>query len=183
MRTREPTALAAALLLVCTACAAPTAQRDTGPPAPPPSPATTGDLVDVSRVVDGDTVHVTMPDGRDETIRLLGVNTPETTKGHHDCYGQQATDFTRDFTAAHRLQLTPDPTQSDRDRYGRLLRYATDAVTGADLEQELIRHGFGHEATYAGKYQRQAVYRQAQREARAAGAGGWAPAPAGCGWQ
>ena len=40
----------------------------------------------VLKVVDGDTVHV-LVDGVDETIRIIGINTPET----DECWGSEAT--------------------------------------------------------------------------------------------
>ena len=34
----------------------------------------------VSEVVDGDTIEVELPDGRDEDVRYIGIDTPETAK-------------------------------------------------------------------------------------------------------
>ena len=41
----------------------------------------------VSRIVDGDTVEL----DTGVKIRYLMINAPETTNGHNDCYGQNAT--------------------------------------------------------------------------------------------
>jgi micrococcal nuclease len=68
--------------------------------------------------------------------------------------------------------IAADPTQSDRDQYGRLLRhvYLTDRQS---VELLLITDGFGKEYTYDKPYQGQAEYRAAQASAQAAGKGLW----------
>ena len=143
------------------------------------SPANT---VTVAKLVDGDTFHVTMPDGHDEVVRFLGINAPETTKGHHDCYGQQASDYVAQHTQGVPITLTADPSQGDRDRYGRLLRYI-DTSTGEDIELSELRLGLAHEYTFRTRYQRVEPYRQAQREAHSEHRGGWAAVTdGGCGW-
>jgi endonuclease YncB( thermonuclease family) len=50
----------------------------------------------VTRFIDGDTIMVSM-NGRDETIRFIGVDTPETHKPNTpvQCYGPAAAAFTK----------------------------------------------------------------------------------------
>ena len=55
-------------------------------PAPGPAPEVPGDLVEVTRVVDGDTIRVLL-DGYEERVRYIGVNTPEV----RDPFGDEAT--------------------------------------------------------------------------------------------
>lgn len=70
----------------------------------------------VFRVVDGDTIWVDI-DGIEEKVRLIGVNTPE-----RDEEGfQEATDYTVKMLLDKKVYLEKDI--SDRDKYGRLLRY------------------------------------------------------------
>lgn len=81
----------------------------------------------VTAVVDGDTVRVKGPEERDlGRIRLLGVNAPEF--AHDDisaqCWSKQAHTRLAELTPiGSSVRLVLDPTQADRDAYGRLLRY------------------------------------------------------------
>ena len=97
----------------------------------------------VTHVYDGDTIQVDM-DGTLEKVRFIGVDTPET----HDpdvseqCYGSEATNFTTDLLLDHSVRLESDPTNSNRDRYERVLRY----VYTSDNElvnKKLIELGYG----------------------------------------
>lgn len=75
----------------------------------------------VTGVVDGDTVVVTWPGGRHETVRLLGVDTPETVHPDRgvECFGPEASAFTHDLMLGRTVRLHFD--REHRDRYGRLL--------------------------------------------------------------
>src|SRR5438876_10411040 len=72
----------------------------------------------VTRVVDGDTVHVAVA-GRDEKVRLIGIDTPEIGQ----CDAAKATVLARQLAQGRPVKLVGDPTQATRDRYGRLLAY------------------------------------------------------------
>jgi micrococcal nuclease len=89
----------------------------------------------VTRVVDGDTLE--LDDGR--KIRLLLVDTPETTNGHDDCYGTNAATFTSDLVLNKQVQLDFDVECTDR--YGRTLAYVT--VDGQEVNRLIIQRGFG----------------------------------------
>ncbi|HUS33497.1 MAG TPA: thermonuclease family protein [Kofleriaceae bacterium] len=89
----------------------------------------------VTRVVDGDTIE--LDDGR--KIRLLLVDTPETTGGHDDCYGTNAVTFTSDLVLNKTVQLGFDVECTDR--YGRTLAYVT--VDGQEVNRLIIQRGFG----------------------------------------
>ena len=74
--------------------------------------------------IDGDTITVAADDGRRETVRLVGVDTPETGQGPRalECFGPEASGFTADLLAGvDAVWLERDV--EDRDRYDRLLRY------------------------------------------------------------
>lgn len=81
-------------------------------------------LYNVVKVDDGDTIVVDM-NGSKETVRFIGVDTPET----HDprkpvqCYGQEASNYTKNLLQGKVVRLQADPLDTNRDRYGRLLRY------------------------------------------------------------
>jgi micrococcal nuclease len=72
------------------------------------------------------------------------------------------------------VQLEADPTQGDRDRYGRLLWYII-LPDGRNFAEVMIAEGYGFEFTYRLPYQYQERFRAAQRQARAEGRGLWAP--------
>lgn len=73
----------------------------------------------VTKVVDGDTIWVTI-DGKEEKVRLIGINCPEYTK-EIEPYGKEATEFTTNALLGKTIYLQKDI--SDKDSYDRLLRY------------------------------------------------------------
>ncbi|HEU5187948.1 MAG TPA: thermonuclease family protein, partial [Candidatus Saccharimonadales bacterium] len=97
----------------------------------------------VTAVADGDTITVDM-NGTLERIRMIGVDTPET----HDpntpvqCYGPEASDFTKQTLLQKTVRLEADPTNDNRDRYNRLLRYVY-LEDGSLYEETLISQGYG----------------------------------------
>src|ERR1700710_1538504 len=76
----------------------------------------------VTRVVDGDTIHV-MVGGRDENVRYIGVDTPESVKPGTpvQCFAKRASAFNERLVAGETVRLVRDA--EERDRYGRLLAY------------------------------------------------------------
>lgn len=74
-------------------------------------------LVSVVAVIDGDTIVV---EGG-EQVRYIGIDTPEVAGGTVQCFGDAATERNRELVGGKRVRLEPDIT--DRDAYGRLLRY------------------------------------------------------------
>ena len=82
------------------------------------------DTAVVTRVVDGDTIDVAIG-GRDERVRLLGIDTPEVHVAEGaapECFGPEASAFTGDLLPdGHRVRLERDVV--GRDDYGRLLAY------------------------------------------------------------
>lgn len=98
----------------------------------------------VEFVVDGDTIDIEIG-GREERVRLIGINTPEThvDDGPAECFGLEAAEFTRRLLApGTEVRLTRDVV--GRDDYGRLLAYVY--RLGDDL--------FVNEAIIAGGYAR-----------------------------
>lgn len=97
----------------------------------------------VVRYVDGDTITVDM-DGKWETIRMIGVDTPETHKPDTpvQCFGVAASAYTHNLINDQRVRLSADPKNQNRDRYGRLLRYIY-LPDGRLVAAELIRSGYG----------------------------------------
>lgn len=143
-------------------------------PAVAPTPTmAAAKLVPVVDVVDGDTIKVNL-NGKTETIRIIGLDTPETQDPRKpvQCFGLEASNRAKEMLAGKKVQLVPDPTQDTRDKYGRLLVYVE--VDGIDYGLWMIANGYAHEYTYEVPYQRQAEYKAAYREAREKGLGFWA---------
>ncbi len=137
----------------------------------------------VVRVVDGDTLVVRAA-GREETVRLIGVDTPETV---HPTIGAQpggpeASAFTRRLLPpGTRVTLELDVQQ--RDRYGRMLAYIY-LPDGRMLNAELLRTGLAQLLTIPPNVRYVDLFARLQREAREAGRGFWGevtPAPATAG--
>jgi micrococcal nuclease len=129
----------------------------------------------ISRVIDGDTLVATSA-GINRTIRLIGVDTPETRDPRKpvQCYGREATAYTTALVLGQTVTLVADASQGDRDKYGRLLRSVV-LADGTDVALQLISDGYGFEYTYTIPYANQITYRAAQRDARTAQRGLWAP--------
>lgn len=92
-------------------------------------------------MVDGDTIVVRVDDVT-ETIRLLGIDTPEKTGGPRpaECFGDQASEFARSLLpAGTEVHLTRD--EQTRDQYGRMLAYVHRA-DGIFVNQALLEQGF-----------------------------------------
>ena len=88
----------------------------------------------VERVIDGDTIVLTSG----EKIRYLLIDAPETTNGHHDCYGSNASTFNTDLVQGKAVELTYDDVCTDI--YGRLLAYVT--VDGTDVNALMVQRGY-----------------------------------------
>lgn len=129
-------------------------------------------LYTVTKVYDGDTIEVDML-GNKEKIRMIGVNTPET----HDprkpveCYGQAASDFTKQQLEGKRVRLQADPINQNRDRYNRLLRYVY-LPDGTLYNAELIRQGYGFALT-AFPFTKARDFQELEKTAKTANIGLW----------
>jgi endonuclease YncB( thermonuclease family) len=100
-------------------------------------------LYKVTSFSDGDTIAVNM-NGVRETVRMIGVDTPET---HHpdlpvQCYGPAAAAYTKNLIGNQEVRLEADPTNQNRDRYKRLLRYVY-LPDGRLVQAEIIKNGYG----------------------------------------
>ena len=140
-----------------------------------PTPATST-AATVVAVVDGDTIDVRTPAGK-ERVRLIGINTPEISRdgGVDDCYAQEARAYLDHLVYRHDVELVSDPSQFDRDRHGRLLRYVL--VDGQSAAQLAIASGVGVEYTYDRPYEHRGDYLAAQERAKSSGAGLWSACP------
>ena len=126
----------------------------------------------VTHVADGDTISVDM-NGKTETIRMIGVDTPESVKPNSpvQCYGKEASDFTKQNLSNQTVRLEADPTGDNRDKYDRLLRYVY-LQDGTLWEQKLISEGYGF-AYLSFQFTKQTDFASYQAHAKDAKLGLW----------
>lgn len=125
----------------------------------------------IINVIDGDTFAATV-NGKEERIRLLLVDTPETK--HPDKpiqpFGEEASAFTKSIlTNGKVVQLEFDLAQ--RDKYGRLLAYVY--VDGKMLNEILLEKGFARLAVFPPNTQYVDEFGALQENAQTAGVGIW----------
>jgi micrococcal nuclease len=123
----------------------------------------------VTRVIDGDTLVV---EGVG-TVRLIGVDTPETVDPRRPVgyFGKEASEFTKQLATGKRVRLEFD--QDRTDRYGRTLAYVYLQPENLLLNAEIIRQGYGF-AYIRFPFRMMEQFRAFEREAREAGRGLWA---------
>lgn len=114
----------------------------------------------VVRVVDGDTLKVSVPGDENATVRLIGMDTPESVAADEarNCEeGRIASDYAKSLVApGQTVWLSRDV--SDADRYGRLLRYVwierpddpadEGEIAGKMLNAILVRDGYAQVKRY-----------------------------------
>ena len=142
--------------------------------------AVTGTNALVVRTVDGDTVVVRV-DGEevDQTVRLLGVDTPETVDPRRQvgCFGKEASAYTALRLSNRRVRLDADLEADNRDKYDRLLRNIV-LMDEAELDfnGQLVREGYAYAYTgYPQNKDRKVQLRFWQDEAMKAERGLWDP--------
>lgn len=128
--------------------------------------------VRVLEAIDGDTLVVELPDGGTDTIRILGVDTPEThhpTKGVQ-CFGPEAAAYTATRLTGRFVRLVGDV--EPRDIYDRRLAYVI--VDGHRFDDELLRKGYARLLVIAPNRAHARDLLQAELDARNANRGLWA---------
>ncbi len=107
--------------------------------------------VTLIEVTDGDTIRVDVG-GREEPVRLILIDTPETRDPNNapECFGQEATAYLSwMLSLGGDLYLETDV--SDRDRFGRLLRYVWLDFGDGEVylvNEALVRAGYAAFSTF-----------------------------------
>lgn len=140
-------------------------------PAAVPLPLQAG-FYRVAEFDDGDTIVVDM-NGKKEKVRFIGVDTPETKDPRKavQCFGRAASQFTKDFIGTNPVRLEADPTNTNRDRYARLLRYVY-LPDGRLVNLEIIKQGYGFAYT-SFPTQKSEEFKAAENDARTHNRGLW----------
>lgn len=143
--------------------------------------------VEVIDVVDGDTVDVRLANGSERTIRLIGVDTPETAEQYMDpseygipdtprgrdwllMWGQRAKQFATDKLAGERIRIVFDPESDKRGYYGRLLAYIY--VDGQSFGAQLLERGLAR-VYDGGEFTRESEYNRLEARAQKQNRGLW----------
>ncbi len=175
--------------------AAPQAASVPAPPSSPTEPSPPQPQVQIRTVpatvlsvTDGDTFHARL-NGRDERVRMIGVNCPEI--AHPDLgireepYGREAKAYTQRTLTGRKVWLEFDI--QERDKYGRLLAYVWLEQPSSGSEEEvrtgmfnarLLLDGYAQVMTVPPNVKYADLFVKLQREAREAGKGLWGAAPA-----
>lgn len=164
-------ALAAGVLVLAAACTV--APAPEVPAAPGGAGLGEGGAV-IRRVVDGDTIVARIgTSSADETIRLIGIDTPETKKPNTDveCFGQQASDRLHELLPeGTTVRLERDA--EARDRYDRLLAYVY-LPDGTFVNLAMVNDGFAAPLTIPPNVAYTEQFTAAGRTARTEGRGLW----------
>lgn len=147
----------------------------------------TGWTVIIVEVVDGDTVKARFPDGEVDTLRLLGIDAPETTEDavtpneyegfpfstraedHLVEWGGKASEETASTLLDREVRIEVDQVADRRDNFGRLLVYIY--VDGENYNLELVERGYAR--VYDSQFSMRSQFEAAETEARANDFGFW----------
>jgi micrococcal nuclease len=127
----------------------------------------------VEWVIDGDTVDIDIG-GREERVRLIGIDTPElhTDDGSAECMAREAREFSASqLPAGTEVRLERDVV--GRDDYGRLLAYVYRRDDDAMVNEMIVSAGYARPLTIAPNDAHRDRFVAAAHAAEAAGVGLW----------
>ncbi|MEK7524235.1 MAG: thermonuclease family protein [Patescibacteria group bacterium] len=128
----------------------------------------------VTRVIDGDTIEVKIG-AKKEKVRLIGIDTPETVDPRKpvQCFGKEASDKAKELMQGKKVRLEADKTNSNRDKYKRLLRYVY-LKDASFVNEYMVKEGYAH-AYIQFPFEHMAEFEQYQKEAIEGEKGLWDP--------
>ncbi len=139
-----------------------------------PRPPSSARLVEVTRVIDGDTISLSGLDvGRRDSrtanrvARIIGVDTPEV---NGECYARESTEFTRSNLLGRKVFVDFDVERLDR--YGRALVYVWESE-GAFFNGRLVAEGYAQQATFPPNVRYEELFSRLVRDARESQRGLW----------
>ncbi|GAI12951.1 unnamed protein product, partial [marine sediment metagenome] len=142
-------------------------------------------IVTITSVIDGDTFDAIFPDENEERIRLLGVDTPETTASNNEeyeygniidlsclaSYGLEAKNFAESWLEDKTIYIQFDSSAGLKGYYGRWLAYVF-LVNGTDFGEKLITNGYARVYT-EGACSKESYYVTLQNQAMTDRVGLW----------
>ncbi|MDE0066054.1 MAG: thermonuclease family protein [Acidimicrobiaceae bacterium] len=163
----------AVLMLAALSCTGTDDARTAGTGAPRASPTGLIPNATISEVVDGDTVIADVGGSR-ETVRLIGIDTPESVARNrpNQCYGAQA--------SAYLKSLLPEGTsvtlildEEARDQYDRLLAYMVRSHDDLFINLDLVARGYAGTLSYPPNTHHEQLLDSAEKRAMQSGLGLW----------
>ncbi|MGL4485352.1 MAG: thermonuclease family protein [Anaerovoracaceae bacterium] len=126
----------------------------------------------VSRVIDGDTIKVELNSGEKESLRLIGIDTPESVhpdKAKNSKEGKIASSYTKKILEGKNVGLEFD--LQERDKYGRLLAYVY--IEDELINLTLLKEGYAKTLTVPPNIKYESEFLKAQRKAAVDQKGFW----------
>jgi micrococcal nuclease len=136
----------------------------------------------VTRVVDGDTFDISFSNGTSDTVRLLGVDTPEVysevspeefggaNEACLDTWADRASSFVERRVEGQNVRLEYDEDEGRRGYYDRLLAYTY--IDDVHLNYQLVSQGYGRVYTDS-EFVMKNKFLDAEEEAREQERGLW----------
>jgi len=188
MRPRHPLSLVPIILVIFLAgCSGSLPISDAEDSSAAQLDSETASTVTVTRVIDGDTMEVEYANGTEETVRLLGVDTPETTlsrvspdefvgipettagRDHLFNWGERATAFAEDELEGEEVRIVVDAESDRRGYFGRLLVYIY--VDGENFNEQLLSNGYAR--MYDSQFSLREEFATVERQAQSNNVGLW----------
>jgi micrococcal nuclease len=140
----------------------------------------------VTKIVDGDTIYCSQGYGKEEKVRLIGIDTPESNKNsktYRDAertgdsvesiieLGKKSTTFVKSrISVGTEVRLELDVQL--KDKYGRTLAYVY-LPDGSMLNELIVRQGYAQVMTIPPNIKYQGLFVEAERDARESQRGLW----------
>jgi micrococcal nuclease len=131
-------------------------------------------FLEIAKIVDGDTFWVKNPNGTEEKIRFIGINTSEarnTGRTKIEYFGKEASEYVKQLLTGKKVRLEYDVQRYDR--FKRTLAYIY-LENGMFLNAHLVKEGYATAATFPPNVKYVELFTKLEREARNKGKGLWA---------
>ena len=125
--------------------------------------------VKVYSVIDGDTFRYRKEDWTLQSVRLLGVDAPESNTARYrttECFWKEAKNYLTNLIKNQYVTLEFDETAASSDAYGRMLAYVY--LDWKLVNETLIAEWYAKEYTYKTSYTQQSAFKQAEENAKKA---------------
>lgn len=129
-------------------------------------PGNTIEVATVTKIVDGDTIHVMM-NGNDYSVRYIGIDTPEMTG---ETYSEQAKAYNSQLVSGQTVMMIKD--QNETDQYDRLLRFVIAGSTFVNYD--MVEKGYAAAKDYPPDSSCATILASAMDSAKSSNLGLWA---------
>jgi len=132
-----------------------------------------GQLVAVTRVVDGDTFVAMDAGGNEIRVRLIGIDAPESRRSRNqevEVFGRESKQYLTRLIEYQNVELRFDV--NPRDRFNRVLAYVY-LMDGTFVNARMVEGGYAQVATFPPNVRHNQTFLRLQRQARNANRGLW----------